>query len=63
MDHQMRSEEKNYYEMMGKTYFVLCESCYWCASVLGTDKRTIKCPACDDCGRIELIMIYNARFH
>ena len=63
MDHQMRSEEKNYYEMMGKKYFVLCESCYWCASVLGTYKRTIKCPACDNCGRIELIMIYNARFH
>jgi len=59
----MRSEGKNYYEMMEKTYFVLCESCYWCASVLGTNKRTIKCPACDDCGRIELITIYNARFH
>jgi len=56
MDNQMRSREKNYYEIMGKKYFVLCESCYWCASVWGTDKRSIKCPACDDCGRIESII-------
>jgi hypothetical protein len=59
----MRSGEKDYYEIMRKTYFVLCESCYWCASLLGTVKRTIKCPTCDDYGRIEFIMIYNARLH
>jgi len=59
MDHQMRLREKNYYEIMGKRYFVLCELCYWCASVWGVDQLTIKCPVCDNCGRIESIIISN----
>lgn len=53
-------QDKNHYKIMGKSYFVLCELCYWCASVLGIDQRLIsKCPVCNNCGRIESIIISN----
>lgn len=30
-----------------KIHFLLCESCFWCASCLNVDKRTVtNCPSC-----------------
>ncbi len=49
---------KNHPNVMGKTYFILCELCYWCASMMGTDYGLIsKCPMCDNCGRIKSIIV------
>jgi hypothetical protein len=53
-------QDKNHHNVMGKTYFILCELCYWCASMMGMDYGLIsKCPMCNDGGRIESIILSN----
>jgi rubrerythrin len=47
-----------------QNYFLICESCFWCASSLSTahrhlikDETICKCPSCDS-DRIRLIPIF-----
>ena len=37
-----------------KRYFVICNSCFWCAS-LYPDSRTVKCPLCNSYSNLESI--------
>ena len=38
-------------------HFLICESCFWCASCLSVAKRTVtKCPSCSD-ARLESMPI------
>jgi|SRR5215212_219163 len=37
-----------------KRYFVICNSCFWCAS-LYSDSRSVKCPLCNSCSNLESI--------
>lgn len=45
-------QDKNHHNVMGKTYFILCELCYWCASMMSMDYGLIsKCPTCNNGGK------------
>jgi hypothetical protein len=37
--------------------FLICKSCFWCASQLNTRHVIIKCPACDNNGLLNSIPI------
>jgi hypothetical protein len=39
-----------------KRHFVICNSCFWCAS-LYSDSMTIKCPVCNSYSNLESIPI------
>ena len=46
-------------KVVAKIHFVLCESCFRCASCLNVAKRTVtKCPSCNEL-RLESIPIFN----
>ena len=38
-----------------KRHFVICNSCFWCAS-LYSDSRTVKCPVCNSYSNLESMM-------
>jgi hypothetical protein len=44
----------NIYTTGSKRHFVICNSCFWCAS-LYSDSRTVKCPLCNSYSNLELI--------
>ena len=53
-------QDMNHHNVMRKTYFILCELCYWCASVMNMDYGLrSKCPMCNNGGRIESIVLSN----
>ena len=37
-------------------YFLICESCFWCATHINSDRVVAKCPVCKD-NRIEALPI------
>ena len=39
-----------------RLYFLLCESCFWCATYLNSDIIVAKCPLCKD-SRVESLPI------
>jgi hypothetical protein len=44
-------------------HFLLCESCFWCASCLNVAKRTVtKCPSCSD-ARLESMPISDSEIY
>jgi hypothetical protein len=44
-------------------HFLLCESCFWCASCLNVGKRTVtKCPSCRD-ARLESMPISDCEIY
>ena len=50
-----------------KRHFVICNSCFWCAS-LYSNSRTVKCPVCNRYGNLESIPIsknesFNFNYH
>jgi len=40
-------------------YFLICKSCFWCASCLNRNNRISKCPVCVTRRFIELIVTEN----
>jgi hypothetical protein len=38
-------------------YFLICKSCFWCATYLNGNKMIINCPACYDDGLLDSIPI------
>jgi len=42
------SEYSGYSNDTNSKYFLICKSCFWCATYLNRSKIIIKCPACDD---------------
>jgi len=46
------SENKRGHKRRNQTYFLICGSCFWCASAPGPrpimNEKTPKCPMCDD---------------
>ncbi len=40
-------------------YFIICKSCFWCASCVYDPHRIKKCPTCDDDTTIESIPLSN----
>jgi hypothetical protein len=47
-EHTTNSNNNNTATKVAKQiHFLLCESCFWCASCLNVDKRTVtNCPSC-----------------
>ena len=47
-------ENKHGHKRQNQTYFLICESCFWCASALSLrpigNETTPKCPICNDDG-------------
>jgi hypothetical protein len=37
--------------------FLLCESCYWCASLLDTEKRIGLCPMCKSTSFVRMLVL------
>ena len=46
------SKNKHGHKRQNQTYFLICESCFWCASALSLrpigNEAIPKCPTCDD---------------
>ena len=40
-------------------YFLICKSCFWCASCVYDPYRMIKCPTCNESTTIESIPLSN----
>ena len=55
------SENKRGLKRQNQIYFLICESCYWCASALSLrpirNETIPKCPMCDDDYCISIIPI------
>ena len=57
----MRIENSNFIQHTDKIYFVICNSCYWCASYFGIDdldfsSQVLRCHLCN-CHNTELVPI------
>ena len=55
------TENKHGYNKQKQTYFLICESCFWCASALSLrpiiNEIIPKCPVCDDVYCISIVPI------
>lgn len=40
-------------------YFLICKSCFWCASCMFSAYKIRKCPLCNDTATTESIPIFN----
>ena len=49
-------ETDNYANLTKARYFLICESCLWCASYIENQKTFAKCPVCHN-GQIECMPI------
>ena len=51
-------DNNNYYSNIytgAKRHFVICNSCFWCASLYSNSRTIIKCPMCNSYGNLESI--------
>lgn len=59
------SRHTNKDKLQRQVYFVICESCYWCASTeriqVVTNKTVDKCPSCYD-NKISIIPISRGQY-
>jgi hypothetical protein len=46
-------------EMIDKVRFVICDSCFWCASLLGNGVFFSRCPSCQSNNSLESIPVAN----
>jgi hypothetical protein len=55
------TENKHGHKKHKRVYFLICESCFWCASALSLrpikDELVPKCPMCDDDYCISIVPI------
>jgi len=53
------SDDKDQHKYLSKkiTNFVICDSCYWCASFLKLNTPVLVCPSCNSDNRSELILL------
>ena len=49
-------EHSEILQPIDKIYFVICNSCYWCASYFGSSSHVLDCPICNS-HNTELMLI------
>jgi hypothetical protein len=49
-------DTNGYYKVARELYFLICDSCLWCASYFGNEMTNIKCPLCHK-GKIDCMPI------
>lgn len=55
----MNKTELNDSEIGFQPYFLICKSCFWCASCVYDPYRLIKCPICNENTTIDSIPLSN----
>lgn len=55
-----KSEQQSEYDLHAESkYFLICKSCFWCASCLNMSNMITRCPMCDnnDVGLLDILLI------
>src|SRR5207245_11434825 len=55
-----KSEQQSEYDLHAESkYFLICKSCFWCASCLNMSNIITRCPMCDnnDVGLLDILFI------